>query len=91
MFVTLGIQHAMRIRRIILLSVVCLALSHSSTLSHKRHEFRKKYYTKCVFWFSLQLFSEIFLILRNVQRDIILFYIGLHVKRVLFLSDLNET
>jgi len=27
--------------------------------------------TKCVFWFSLQLLSETFLILRRIQRDII--------------------
>ena len=35
-------------------------------------------------------FSKTFLILRRIQRDIIM-YIGLHVKYTLFLSDFNET
>ena len=33
-----------------------------------------------MFWFSLQLLSETFLILRRIQRDIITMYIGLYVK-----------
>jgi ribosomal protein L33 len=35
MFVALGIQHAMRMRLIILASVTCTALHYFSTLSHK--------------------------------------------------------
>ena len=39
--VSLRIQHSKRMRRIILSSVVCPALSHFSTLSHKRTVFEK--------------------------------------------------
>jgi hypothetical protein len=43
------------------------ALQHFPTLSHKRHDFRKNKVLniKSVFWFSLQLLSETFLILRR--------------------------
>ena len=90
--VTLVIQHAKRMRRIILLSVACLAVLNFFTLSHKRHDFLKKLLNiKCVFWFCLQLLSEKFLIVRRIQRDII---INLHkssCKVPLLLSDLMKT
>jgi hypothetical protein len=44
-----------------------------------------------MFWFSLQILSETFLILGRTERDMIKMYIGLHVKYPLFLSDFNET
>ena len=46
---------------------------------------------KCVFWFSLQLLYEKFLILRRIQWDIVITVITLLVKYPLFLSDFNET
>jgi hypothetical protein len=47
---------------------------------------------KSVFLFSLRHLSEIFLILRRIQRDMIKnIYIGLHAKYPLFLSDFNAT
>jgi len=41
-FLALGIQHAMRMRRIILSSVACPALHYFSTSPHQWHEYRKK-------------------------------------------------
>ena len=45
---------------------------------------------KCVFWLSLQLLCETFLILRRIQRDVINVK-NLHVKYLLLLSDFHET
>ena len=41
-FVVLVIQHAMRMRHIILSSVACHAVQYFTTLFHKRYDFRKK-------------------------------------------------
>jgi hypothetical protein len=73
---SLIIRKAMRVRRIILSSVACSALQYFSTLSHKWHDFlkRKSLNIKCVFWFSLQLLSETFLILRRTERGTNVFW-----------------
>ena len=56
-----------------LIPMACSALQYFNTLSHKRHDFRKKKLlnTKYVFWFSLQLLSETLFLLRVINRDMI--------------------
>jgi len=42
--------------------------------------------TKRIFWFLLQLLTQIFLIIRRTEQDMIKYiYIGVHVKYPLFL------
>jgi len=43
--------------------------------------------TKCVFWFSLQLLSETFLILRRNERDVIII---VYRSSFLFMPDFNQ-
>jgi len=66
----------MRMRRIILLTSVCLSPQYFSTLPHKRHDLGgggvgEVTEQKNVFWFSLQILPEIFLSLRRTERDMI--------------------
>jgi hypothetical protein len=92
-YLTSGIQHVMRLRRVILSFVAYFALQDFSTLSHKRCDLRKKgIEQKYVFWLSLRL-SETFLIWEELSeiRVWLKMYIGLHVKHSLFLFDFNET
>jgi hypothetical protein len=89
-------QHAKRMRRIILSSVTGLAV---------RYFFRhylingaifegKSLSIKCVFWFSLQISSEKFLVVRRFQRDIVINVktssCKVHVILVRYLSFLDR-
>jgi hypothetical protein len=60
-------QIAFLLRRIILLSVACLALTYFSTLSQKRQDFGEKFYEKemCGLIFYANV-SETFLILKSI-------------------------
>ena len=70
--VALVIQHAMRMRRVLLSYVACLAHPYFSTLPHKRYDFWKNVVSRkmCVLILPTTL-SEKFLTLRRSQRDII--------------------
>jgi hypothetical protein len=87
------IQHAIRMRRIMLLSVACLALPFFFILSHKRRDFWGKNLSnvKCVFGCSLQLLSETFLILGRNERDKIANIYRFSCKVPVILVLLNET
>ena len=72
MSVALVIQHALRVRRIILWSVASLTVPYFSTLSYKERDFLEKVIEcKCVFW-SLKLVSETFPIIRRIKRDVVI-------------------
>ena len=71
-FVASGIQHAKLMSPIILWSVACLAVPYFSHYLINGTIFENMLLKiKCVFWFSLQLLSETFLLLRRTERDIV--------------------
>ena len=68
--------------RIILSSVACHALPHSSTLSLKQYDFRKNSLLnmKCVYWISLQLCLKHFSLQEEFTEIWSQTYIGVHLK-----------
>jgi len=92
MSVALVIQHAIRMRRVMLSSVASLVLPYSPTLSQRVHDFQKiSYWTKYASWFSLEFLPATYLILRRIQRDTIKNAHSSSCKYPLFLSDFNKT
>jgi hypothetical protein len=92
-FVGLGIQHAMRMRHIVICDLPGSTIFLHITLTTARFEGGRGKLLKmqCLFWVSLQFLSETFLILRKTKLYIIAMYIGLPVKYPLLLPDFNET
>ena len=73
MFVAFVIQYVKRVRHIMLSSVARLAVPYFFHIISQTVRFSENMLLniKCVFWFSLQIFFEAFLILRRIQRDVI--------------------
>ena len=91
MSVALGAEHEKRMRRILLSFVTCPPVQYFSTLPHKLDKYReeKLLNVKSV---MLSTLSEIFLILRRFEREILpKMCTGLHVKYPLFLPEFTET
>jgi len=71
--------------------MACVALLYFPTFSQKRHDFRtKRIEYKMWFRFSLQVLSEIFLILGRIQRYIAINALQSSFNVALFLSDPNK-
>jgi len=91
--VALGIQRAMRMRRIVICDPPRSTIYF--TLSHKRHGFWKKVIERqmSVLILSTAFVWNIFHSKKNLSRYDQKLYIGLHVKYpfFLFLSDVNKT
>jgi len=92
--VTLSVEHANRKRLItrILQYVTYLSLPYFSRNLINGTNFGKMLFDiKSVFWFSPQLLPEIFIILRRIQRDMIINVHGYSSEVTLFLSYFKES
>ena len=90
--VALFIHHAKRMRLIILSYVARPALPLISVVSHKQHDFSKKIIEhKMYASISTAKFSEAFLILRRIKRDIIINVHGFPGRVPVIFSDVNKS
>jgi len=67
MSVSLIIQHALCMPCITQSLVACMSVSYGNTLSHKRHDFRKKLTIK---WVHFLYNSNTFIVLKRIQSDV---------------------
>ena len=88
----LVIRHAERMRRVILPSVTCEPLlCFPTAYMNGTTSGIKKFILRKMRVFPLPMFSESFLILRRIQRDIAKTFIRLQVKYALLMSDFIES
>ena len=90
MLVALFTQHAKRMSSTLSSSVASPILTHFSTLSHERHDFRKLVieHKMCVMT-SLQFLSETFITLRRTERDIIINLFSYHQQMHFFITHIK--
>jgi hypothetical protein len=86
--IALGIQHAMRVRHIVICCLSAPTIFFDVTSQTTQFSKNKLLNIQCIL-FSLQRLSETFLILRRTERDMIINAYAC-AKYSLFLSDLNE-
>jgi hypothetical protein len=74
-FVVVGVQHAVRMRVIAICGLCgCTACLHFPWTARFTKKEKKSYWTQNVFWFSVQLLFETFLILRGIECHILFFF-----------------
>jgi hypothetical protein len=84
------VQHAKHKRRIILLSVASLDLPYFPLCITKGKNLRKSISNiKCGLWFSSQILSETFFILRRTERDMIINVYRSSCSRVTWTKEMH--